>query len=64
MTGLTKQLLWEEYRFEKPDGYGYTRFYHHLNQQLIARKPSIVVPHKAAEKLYNGWPVNTAKVER
>lgn len=51
-TGVTRQLLWEEYRMEKPGGYGYTQFCHHLHQQLIARKPSMVVPHKAAETLY------------
>ena len=51
-TGVTRQLLWEEYRQEEPDGYGYTQFCHHLTQQLIARKPSMVLPHYPGEKLY------------
>ena len=51
-TGVTKQLIWEEYREDEASSYGYTQFCHHLTQQLIARKPSMVLPHKAGEKLY------------
>jgi transposase len=50
--GVTKRLLWEEYKIGYPLGYGYTQFCHHLSQQLVARKPSMVLDHKAAEKLY------------
>jgi len=50
--GVTKQLLWEEYRSDYPQGYGHTQFCHHLSQQLIARKPSMVLQHKAGEKLF------------
>lgn len=28
--GMTKQLLWEEYRSRYPDGYRYSQFCHHL----------------------------------
>ncbi len=28
--GVTKRLLWEEYRKEEPDGYGYSQFCEHL----------------------------------
>ena len=38
--GVTKQLLWEEYRSDYPGGYGHTQFCYHLSQQLVARKPS------------------------
>lgn len=51
-TGMTRQLLWEEYLEEYPGGYKHTQFNFHLSQQLIARKPSGVLQHKAGEKLY------------
>jgi len=50
--GVTKQLLWEEYRSDYPQGYGHTQFCHHLSQQLSARKPSMVLQHEAGEKLF------------
>jgi transposase len=50
--GVTRQLLWEEYRQQQPDGYGYTQFCFHLNQQLLARKPSMVLQHEPGEKLF------------
>ena len=50
--GVTKQLLWEEYRENNPTGYGHSQFCFHLKQQLIARKPSMVLQHNAGEKLY------------
>jgi transposase len=50
--GVNKKLLWEEYRENHPGGYEYTQFCHHLNQQLIARKPSMVLVHKPGEKLF------------
>ena len=33
-TGVTKLLLWEEYRSEHADGYGYTQFKKHLNRYI------------------------------
>lgn len=50
--GVTRKLLWEEYRQEYPQGYGHTQFSYHLSQQLIARKPSMVLEHLAGEKLF------------
>jgi transposase len=50
--GVTKRLLWEEYRQSCLGGYGYTQFCHHLNQQLLARKPTMVLTHKPGEKLF------------
>ena len=48
---VTRYLLWQEYLSQHPDGYRYTQFCYHLNQQLVARKPSAVLTHKAGEKL-------------
>lgn len=50
--GVTMKLLWEEYREHHPDGYGKTQFCYHLSQHLRSRKPSMVLEHKAAEKLF------------
>jgi len=50
--GVTKTLLWEEYRQSYPGGYGHSQFSYHLNQQLIARRPSMVLKHYAGEKLF------------
>ncbi len=50
--GVTKQLLWEEYRESYTEGYSHSQFCFHLKQQLIARKPSMVLQHIAGEKLY------------
>jgi transposase len=50
--GVTKQLLWQEYRSDYPGGYGHSQFCHHLLQQQIARKPSMVLQHRAGEKLF------------
>lgn len=50
--GVNKFLLWQEYKQDYPTGYSYTQFCFHLSQQLVARKPSMVLEHKAAEKLF------------
>jgi len=51
--GVTKRLLWQEYR-EKcaGGGYAHTQFCYHLNQLLVARLPSAVLTHIPGEKLY------------
>ena len=51
-TGVTRKLLWEEYRANNPNGYSYTQFCFHFKQQLIAKNPTMALQHKAAEKLY------------
>ena len=51
-TGVTRHLLWEEYRQAYPKGYGYTQFCFHLAQQKKVANPSMVIPHKPGEKIY------------
>lgn len=51
-TGVTKRLLWEELRAENINQYGYTQFCYHLKQQMLARKPGMVLTHQPGEKLY------------
>ena len=50
--GITKQLLWEEYREAVSPAYGYSQFCFHLSQYMLAQNPSMVVPHKPADQLY------------
>ena len=51
-TGVTRQLLWDEYREKNPSGYGYTQFCEHLNRYLQSISPTMVLNHQAGEKLY------------
>lgn len=51
-TGVTKKLLWEEYIAGFSGGYAYSQFCFHLHQQLVARKPSSVLSHEPADKLF------------
>jgi transposase len=49
---VTRHLLWQEYLSSHPQGYRYTQFCYHLNQQLVARQPSAILTHQAGEKLF------------
>jgi transposase len=49
---ITRHLLWQEYVMKHPSGYRYTQFCYHLNQQLVARKPTAILTHEAGEKLF------------
>lgn len=48
---VTRQILWEEYRQGHPDGYGYTRFCHHLNEYIGRHDVVAMFEHRAGEKL-------------
>lgn len=50
--GVTRQLLWQEYKEQYPDGYSYGQFCFHLQQQILASKPSMVLFHKPGDKLF------------
>ena len=49
---VTRGILWKEYIASHPAGYRYTQFCFHLNQLLIARKPTAHIEHNPGEKLY------------
>jgi transposase len=51
-TGVNKKLLWEEYRLAQHNGYSYSQFCFHIQQHLKASKPSMVLTHHPAEKLF------------
>jgi transposase len=48
-TGVTRQLLWEEYRAEVPDGYGYTQFCERFTRQIKVEDASMHFEHPAGE---------------
>ncbi|MCR6642172.1 MAG: IS21 family transposase [Sporocytophaga sp.] len=50
-TGVTRMLLWEEYRREDPDGYSYQQFCEHLNTYSQIRNAVMPQQHKPAEVL-------------
>ena len=50
--GVTRTLLWEEYRLKHPDGFGVSQFKYYLSQWQAQVNPSMHIEHKAGDKLY------------
>ncbi|MDR0230784.1 MAG: IS21 family transposase [Dysgonamonadaceae bacterium] len=50
-TGVTRQLLWREYKSSNPDGYGYTQFCEYLSQERSLRGVTMHLEHNPGEKL-------------
>lgn len=50
--GVTKQLLWSEYKVEHPDGYNYTQFCLYYNRWLKASEATMHFEHKAGDKMF------------
>tara|TARA_R110002049_G_C9131886_1_gene559067 strand:- start:1495 stop:1941 length:447 start_codon:yes stop_codon:yes gene_type:complete len=51
--GVTRLILWEEYKTEfSPNHYCYSQFCVLLRQYQYSSKPSMVLEHHAADKLY------------
>jgi len=51
-TKVTLYLLWEEYRVDNPDGYGYTQFRVYYRRFKKKLNPSMRQTHLAGEKLF------------
>ena len=51
-TGVTRKLLWEEYRLCHPTGYSLSQFSFHLSQHVLSKNPSLVLKHEPGEKLF------------
>lgn len=49
--GVTKQILWQEYCKEMPQGYGYSQFCYHLSAYLERSKAVMHLTHRPAEQL-------------
>lgn len=50
--GVTRFLLWQEYRKDHPDGYGYSRFCELLQRFTKTLSPSMRQVHRAGEKIF------------
>ena len=50
--GCTRQVLWNQYQLQHPEGYGYTQFNEHYNGWLNRVKASGKFIHKAGDKVY------------
>lgn len=49
---VTKQLLWEEYKREYPQGYQYSRFCYYLQLYDQSQKATLIREHEAGDKLF------------
>lgn len=50
-TGVTRQLLWQEYLAQHPDGYSYSRYCYHLNQYLKNRDLSMHLEYQPGDMI-------------
>jgi transposase len=50
-TGVTRQLLWQEYILSHPEGYAYTQFCERLNQGKRLRTVVMHLDHQPGEKM-------------
>ena len=51
-TGVTLERLWQEYRTEHPDGYGYSQFCFHFQVWRNASEISMHMEHKVGDKAF------------
>ena len=50
--GVTRSLLWQEYRAEHPEGYGYAWFCEHYEAWKARRSPTMRQKHVGGEKVF------------
>ncbi len=50
--GVTRQILWEEYMQENPDGYSYSQFCYHFQIWQNMSEMTMHMEHKAGDKLF------------
>ena len=50
--GVTRRLLWEEYRRQHPEGVGLSQFKHYFSQWKAQVNPTMHMEHEAGDKLY------------
>lgn len=49
--GVTRLRLWQEYKFERDDGYQYSKFCHYLNKYLKSKDLTMVLQHQYGDVL-------------
>src|SRR5215204_5208701 len=50
-TGVTRQLLWQEYREHHPDGYNYSQYCYHFSEFLRHKEVVMHLEHVAGEQI-------------
>ena len=50
--GVTRQLIWEEYIADNPEGYSYSQFCYHFRQWNDSQEMYMRIEHKAGDKLF------------
>jgi transposase len=50
--GMTRQLLWEQYKEKYPNGYCLSHFQHLVQAHLGRSQPTMHIEHKAGDKLF------------
>lgn len=50
-TGVTRDLLWQEYKVLHPQGYGYTQFCHYLSLHIESKDTVMHFFHRMGEKM-------------
>ena len=50
-TGVTRQLLWTEYKDQNPDGYNYSQYCFHFNEFLKKKEVVMHLDHRAGETI-------------
>ncbi|MFI5172908.1 MAG: IS21 family transposase [Chitinophagales bacterium] len=50
--GVTRKLLWEEYKNQYPDGFELSQFKHYFTQWQAQMNPVMHIEHKAGDKLF------------
>lgn len=50
-TGVTRELLWTEYKVQNPDGYNYSQYCHHFNEFIKKREVVMHLEHRAGETI-------------
>lgn len=50
--GVTREILWEEYKRDHTDGFGISQFKHYYAQWKAQVNPTMHMEHKAGDKMY------------
>ena len=50
--GVSRKLLWQEYKDQYPDGLGYSQFCYHFQQWQDRQQVSMHIEHKAGDKVF------------
>jgi len=61
-TGVTRQVMWEEYISKHPDGVRRSQFNEHYNRWCKRVNPVMHISHKAGDKLYVDYAGKTLQV--